>query len=114
LSEPPPLFLSHIVLRIRPLNDHDITFIPPRFQRIALSASSPTTVSIDSGSSIGTIKKPPQQFHYDRVLGSTEGQQDLYEAAAERLVGKFLDGFNVTILAYVLFSPLSLSRIDSN
>jgi len=43
--------------------------------------------------------KKPQTFHYDRVLGPQEGQKELYEAAAERLVGKFMEGFNVTILA---------------
>lgn len=51
-------------------------------------------------------------FLTNTVLGPSEGQQDLYEAAASRLVEKFLDGFNVTILAFVSLSlslPVLLS-----
>lgn len=82
-----------------------MTSIPPRFQRIAISPASTTSVSIDSGS--GALAgaggpsngKKVQTFHYDRVLGPNDGQKELYDAAADRLVGKFMEGFNVTILA---------------
>lgn len=92
------------VLRIRPINAHDLTSIPPRFQRISLTPASSTTVSVDAGSSAstGSVSAKRNQtlnFHYDRVLGPEETQRDLYEAAASKLVEKFLQGFNVTILA---------------
>lgn len=93
------------VLRIRPINPHDLVSIPPRFQRISLTPASSTTVSVDAGSSAGSISSKRSQtlnFHYDRVLGPDEGQRDLYEAAASKLVDKFIQGFNVTILACVL------------
>lgn len=90
------------------MNAHDLASIPPRFQRLSLTPASSTTVSVDAGSSAGTAagsvsgrRSQMLNFHYDRVLGPDEGQRDLYEAAASKLVDKFIQGFNVTILACV-------------
>lgn len=95
------------------MNAHDLASIPPRFQRLSLTPASSTTVSVDAGSSAGSAsgvggrRSQMLNFHYDRVLGPDDGQRDLYEAAASKLVDKFIQGFNVTILACVWVLVLS-------
>ncbi|KAG0227887.1 hypothetical protein BGW42_002541, partial [Actinomortierella wolfii] len=41
-----------------------------------------------------------RQFTFDYVFGPTSTQEEVYRGSAHRLVEKFLEGFNVTIMAY--------------
>lgn len=42
-----------------------------------------------------------KEFSYDFIQGQAASQSDVFEGVrAERLVGKFVDGFNCTIFAY--------------
>ncbi|CAM9480722.1 unnamed protein product, partial [Phaeothamnion confervicola] len=45
-------------------------------------------------------KAPPQFFTYDSVFPSRVSQRDLYASTAARMLSSFLEGFNVTIIAY--------------
>lgn len=39
-------------------------------------------------------------FSFDRVLGPADGQDAVYKTSAQPLISKFMEGYNVTILAY--------------
>ncbi|KAF9977018.1 hypothetical protein BGZ73_007226 [Actinomortierella ambigua] len=41
-----------------------------------------------------------RQFTFDHVFGPASTQEEIYRGSAHRLVEKFLEGFNVTIMAY--------------
>ncbi|KAG0259834.1 hypothetical protein DFQ27_003872 [Actinomortierella ambigua] len=41
-----------------------------------------------------------RQFTFDHVFGPVSTQEEIYRGSAHRLVEKFLEGFNVTIMAY--------------
>ncbi|PWN29997.1 kinesin-domain-containing protein [Jaminaea rosea] len=99
-----------VAVRVRPLNPHDAATIPPRWQRSVLAPISSNSVQVEASSGpppSGDAAGPPaagaahkrQQFTYDRVLGPHEGQEDVY-AAVQPMVSRFLEGFNVTVLAY--------------
>lgn len=99
------------VVRIRPNIGSDAANVPPRFQRIVVHPVSETTLSADNAGAVGAGAGPAspaagpsgraakQMFTFDRVIGPTEGQPDVWDCA-EPLVDSFLEGFNATILAY--------------
>ncbi|PKC06950.1 kinesin-domain-containing protein, partial [Rhizophagus irregularis] len=77
-------------VRIRPITTQDN--LPTRFQRQVLTTSAPNQVVVQAD------KK--QVFSYDYVFGPESTQQDVYDKAIVKLVDNFLEGYNVTILAY--------------
>ncbi|GES93100.1 P-loop containing nucleoside triphosphate hydrolase protein [Rhizophagus clarus] len=81
-----------VVVRIRPITNQETSNLPSRFQRQVLTTSAPNQVIVQAD------KK--QVFSYDYVFGPESTQQDVYEKAVVKLVDNFLEGYNVTILAY--------------
>ncbi|CAG8467879.1 1610_t:CDS:2 [Dentiscutata erythropus] len=83
-----------VALRIRPLTSEDLINIPIRFQRNILStaAYAPNQVSIQH--------EKKHNFSFDYVFRQECNQKEVYERCVTKMVDKFLDGFNVTILAY--------------
>ncbi|KAJ7633003.1 kinesin [Roridomyces roridus] len=102
-----------VALRIRPPTSQDSTSIPARFQRSVLSATSSTSVSVDSTTGPVTSGPAPaasaasaaaaakkQVFSFDQVHGPPTTQHSMFTSTALPLVSRFLEGFNCTILAY--------------
>ncbi|CAG8494623.1 40522_t:CDS:2, partial [Gigaspora margarita] len=83
-----------VALRIRPLTSEDLINIPTRFQKNVLStaAYAPNQVTIQH--------EKKHNFTFDYVFGQGCNQKEVYERAVKKMLDKFLDGFNVTILAY--------------
>ncbi|RIA99187.1 P-loop containing nucleoside triphosphate hydrolase protein, partial [Glomus cerebriforme] len=81
-------------LRIRPLTQEDLINLPSRFQRNILSNSpfTPNQVIVHGDKKL--------TFNFDYVFGPETQQKDIYDTAVRNMVDKFLEGFNVTILAY--------------
>ncbi|CAH7688191.1 hypothetical protein PPACK8108_LOCUS23119 [Phakopsora pachyrhizi] len=100
-----------VVLRIRPFH-HDAN-VPSRFQRSVINPLNSTTVSIEaspvsvsgtptaasSNSYSGQSSKNNLRFTFDRVYAPDEGQSAIW-SSVEALVGRFLEGYNVTVFAY--------------
>ncbi|CAI2175051.1 3343_t:CDS:2 [Funneliformis geosporum] len=86
-----------VALRIRPITNEDTANLPTRFQRQILTTSShiPNQVVVQ-----GQNDKKPQNFSFDHVFGPDTKQNEVFEKAVLNLVDKFLEGYNVTILAY--------------
>ena len=104
---------SFTAVRIRPTTSQDTVSIPARFQRTVIQAASTTSVQVDSTQSTPTAptangaQVPPsagptkKQFYtFDQVHHPATSQHALYQATAEPLISRFLQGFNCTILAY--------------
>lgn len=103
-----------VALRIRPPTNQDSTSIPARFQRPVIHATSSTTVSVEAVTNAGTSGGPPtaapasatgaaqkkQSFSFDQVHGPPTTQHSMFTSTAQPLIGRFLEGFNCTILAY--------------
>ncbi|CAD6945817.1 unnamed protein product [Tilletia controversa] len=106
-----------VVVRIRPITNADQSSIPQRWQRVVVHPTSASALQVDqasgppaNGSAGGGGAGPAaanaaketkrQMFSFDRVMGTSDGQQQVYENAAEHLIPRFIEGFNVTILAY--------------
>ncbi|CAI2167152.1 10509_t:CDS:2, partial [Funneliformis geosporum] len=83
-----------VALRIKPLTEEDLEKLPSRFQRQILTAPSnaPNQLIVEGDKR--------QIFHFDHVFPPETTQQEVYERAVENLVDKYLEGYNVTILAY--------------
>ncbi|CAG8781714.1 16516_t:CDS:2, partial [Cetraspora pellucida] len=81
-------------LRIRPLTAEDLVNLPTRFQRNVLSTTlfAPNQVTV--------LGEKKQTFTFDHVFGPESSQRDIYDRCIKSMVDKFLEGFNVTILAY--------------
>ncbi|RHZ47071.1 hypothetical protein Glove_593g4 [Diversispora epigaea] len=82
-----------VALRIKPLTTDDMEKLPSRFQRQVI------TTSYTPGQVIVENEKRPI-FQYDYVFGPEASQEDVYNKSVTNLLGKFLEGYNVTILAY--------------
>jgi hypothetical protein len=48
-----------------------------------------------------------KQFRFDHVFDTESRQQDVFTNVGDPLVRKFIEGYNVTILAYVNMNNLS-------
>ncbi|CAB5380623.1 uncharacterized protein OCT59_016502 [Rhizophagus irregularis] len=83
-----------VALRIRPLTQEDLVNLPSRFQRNVLSTSpfTPNQVIVHGDKKL--------TFNFDYVFGPETQQRDVYDISVRNMVDKFLEGFNVTILAY--------------
>ncbi|UZJ52336.1 hypothetical protein CBS101457_001656 [Exobasidium rhododendri] len=96
-----------VAVRIRPVTGHDQSSIPARWQRSVVQSISSNVVQVDASGQAppgatalapGTSKK--QNFTFDRVMGASDGQEQIYNASVMPLISRFLEGYNVTILAY--------------
>ncbi|CAG8445487.1 15018_t:CDS:2 [Funneliformis caledonium] len=83
-----------VALRIKPLTEEDLEKLPTRFQRQILTTPS------NALNQLIVEGDKRQIFHFDHVFPPETTQQEVYERAVENLVDKFLEGYNVTILAY--------------
>ncbi|KAI9481678.1 MAG: hypothetical protein EXX96DRAFT_608332 [Benjaminiella poitrasii] len=79
-------------LRIRPLTDRDRA--RPRFANLA----NDDVLKIHDK----TIQVVPQNklFTFDHVFGTESTQNEIFTNLGERLIRKFIEGYNITILAY--------------
>jgi kinesin family protein 4/21/27 len=66
--------------------------IPQRFQRSMAHVTSPTSLAVD-------VPQGRKLFVFDRVFPETVNQEGIWEYLNES-VGSFLQGYNVSILAY--------------
>ncbi|RHZ83436.1 hypothetical protein Glove_94g24 [Diversispora epigaea] len=82
-----------VALRIKPLTPEDLEKLPSRFQRQIIS-----TTQTSGQVAVETDKRPI--FQFDHVFGPEATQEEIYEKAVINLLEKFLEGYNVTILAY--------------
>ncbi|CAG8579760.1 2401_t:CDS:2 [Funneliformis caledonium] len=86
-----------LTLRIRPLTSEDLANLPTRFQKSVLS----TTPNAPNQVIVTNDKNDKKQtFNYDYVFDPESTQKDVYDNAVLKLTDKFLEGYNVTILAY--------------
>ncbi|CAO3662344.1 unnamed protein product [Rhizopus stolonifer] len=81
-----------VALRIRPLTDRDRA--QPRFANLAnddVLKPQDKTVQVVSQN---------KYFSFDHVFGTTSTQEDVFKEVGDNLIRKFIDGYNITILAY--------------
>ncbi|CAG8470449.1 3608_t:CDS:2 [Funneliformis mosseae] len=83
-----------VALRIRPLSAEELVNIPTRLQKNVISATpfTPNQVVVQ-----GDKKR---SYTFDHVFGPETTQKEIYDKAVMNLVDKFLEGNNVTLLAY--------------
>ncbi|CDH52276.1 kinesin group protein [Lichtheimia corymbifera JMRC:FSU:9682] len=81
-----------VALRIRPLTERDRA--QPRFA----SLSENDVLHAQDGSV--HIVSQNKMFHFDQVFKPSCTQSEIFATVGEKLVRKFVDGYNVTILAY--------------
>ncbi|KAJ8663336.1 hypothetical protein O0I10_000575 [Lichtheimia ornata] len=81
-----------VALRVRPLTSQDRA--QPRFSQ---STDSDVIKTFDT-----TVNVVPHQkaFTFDHVFGTNSTQEQVFSSVASKLVDRFIDGYNVTILAY--------------
>ncbi|KAL8691196.1 MAG: hypothetical protein Q9218_003523 [Villophora microphyllina] len=87
--------LVKVAVRVRPPlrpTDPGFDLIPQRFQRSMVQIASPTSIAIDSPQG----RRP---FHFDRVFGEETSQDKVWEYLRDS-VHAFVQGFNISILAY--------------
>ncbi|KAI8883227.1 kinesin-domain-containing protein [Backusella circina FSU 941] len=82
-----------VALRIRPLTDRDRA--QPRFANLA----NDDVLKIIENTSVQVIPHN-KQFRFDHVFDTESRQQDVFTNVGDPLVRKFIEGYNVTILAY--------------
>lgn len=102
-------FSPPTAVRIRPVTNADQGNIPSRWQRNVLHPLGANSLQIEQGAApppasggAASANAPgkKQTFNFDRVLSPSDGQAQVYSSVAEPLIGRFLEGYNVTILAY--------------
>jgi kinesin family protein 4/21/27 len=82
-------------VRVRPPlkpTDPGYELIPQRFQRSMVHVTSPTSLAVD-------VPQGRKLFVFDRVFPETTDQNGIWEYLSDS-VGSFLQGYNVSILAY--------------
>ncbi|KAL4868098.1 hypothetical protein BDV12DRAFT_108182 [Aspergillus spectabilis] len=82
-------------VRVRPPlkpTDPGYELVPQRFQRSMAHVTSPTSLAID-------VPQGRKLFVFDRVFPETVDQEGVWEYLSDS-VGSFLQGYNVSILAY--------------
>ncbi|GAA5812785.1 hypothetical protein MFLAVUS_006243 [Mucor flavus] len=87
-----PVSLAMTTLRIRPLTERDRA--QPRFANLAHD----DVLKIHDS----TVQVVPQNklFTFDHVFGINSTQEEIFSALGENLIRKFVEGYNITILAY--------------
>ncbi|KAL9000138.1 MAG: hypothetical protein Q9169_001213 [Polycauliona sp. 2 TL-2023] len=89
------LFSVATAVRVRPPlrpSDPGFDLIPQRFQRSMVHVASPTSISVDS-------PQGRKMFLFDRVFGE-DAEQDIVWDYLHDSVDAFIQGFNVSVLAY--------------
>ncbi|KAL4965556.1 kinesin family protein [Aspergillus stella-maris] len=84
-----------VAVRVRPPlkpTDPGYELIPQRFQRSMAHVTSPTSLAVD-------VPQGRKLFVFDRVFAETVEQEGIWEYLSDS-VGSFLQGYNVSILAY--------------
>lgn len=84
-----------IAVRVRPPlkpTDPGYELIPQRFQRSMVHVTSPTSLAVD-------VPQGRKLFVFDRVFPETTDQNGIWEYLSDS-VSSFLQGYNVSILAY--------------
>lgn len=84
-----------LAVRVRPPlkpGDPGYELIPQRFQRSMVHVTSPTSLAVD-------VPQGRKVFVFDRVFPETTDQQGIWEYLSDS-VNSFLQGYNVSILAY--------------
>ncbi|GFN11288.1 kinesin family protein [Aspergillus tubingensis] len=84
-----------VAVRVRPPlkpTDPGYELVPQRFQRPMVHVTNPTSVAID-------VPQGRKLFVFDRVFAETVDQDGVWDYLSDS-VGSFLQGFNVSILAY--------------
>jgi hypothetical protein len=82
-------------VRVRPPlkpTDPGYELIPQRFQRSMVHVTSPTSLAVD-------VPQGRKLFVFDRVFPETTDQNGIWEYLSDS-VSSFLQGYNVSILAY--------------
>jgi hypothetical protein len=89
------MVLSCLAVRVRPPlrpEDPGYELIPQRFRGSLCHVTSPTSLTVDSSNG-------KKLFVFDRVFGEDVDQDGVWEYLSES-VGSFVQGYNVSILAY--------------
>ncbi|KAL4930904.1 kinesin family protein [Aspergillus undulatus] len=84
-----------VAVRVRPPlkpTDPGYELIPQRFQRSMAHVTSPTSLAVD-------VPQGRKLFVFDRVFAETVDQEGIWEYLSDS-VGSFIQGYNVSILAY--------------
>ncbi|KAI9371806.1 hypothetical protein BJX61DRAFT_509999 [Aspergillus egyptiacus] len=84
-----------VAVRVRPPlkpTDPGYELIPQRFQRSMVHVTSPTSLAVD-------VPQGRKLFVFDRVFPETVDQEGIWEYLSDS-VNSFLQGYNVSILAY--------------
>ncbi|KAL4802131.1 hypothetical protein BDV18DRAFT_147567 [Aspergillus unguis] len=84
-----------VAVRVRPPlkpTDPGYDLIPQRFQRSMAHVTSPTSLAVD-------VPQGRKLFVFDRVFAETIDQEGIWDYLSDS-VGSFLQGYNVSILAY--------------
>ncbi|GJJ78918.1 hypothetical protein EMPS_11277 [Entomortierella parvispora] len=106
-----------VALRIRPLVNESKLGVNRTRQRpetevlslIERSSTPPLNGYSGTGSNCDSQQQQPQQvvvvplqrhFTFDHIFGTGSSQEDVYQGSVKRMVDKFLEGYNVTIMAY--------------
>nr|CAG8474918.1 6747_t:CDS:10 [Entrophospora candida] len=95
MSTSPEKTSVQVAVRIRPITEEDLKSCPTKYQHTVITSSqfTPNQVIVQDGD-----KKYP--YNFDHVFGPEDAQKDVFEKSVLKLVEKFLEGYNVTILAY--------------
>ncbi|RIA99358.1 P-loop containing nucleoside triphosphate hydrolase protein, partial [Glomus cerebriforme] len=88
------LYICIKALRIRPLSAEELVKIQSRLQRNVISTTpfTPNQVVVQG--------EKKQSFTFDHVFGTETTQKEIYDKAVMNLVDQFLEGNNVTVLAF--------------
>ncbi|KAF9431528.1 hypothetical protein BGZ76_000191, partial [Entomortierella beljakovae] len=101
-----------VALRIRPIvtdaknnkvrqrNETEVLSLVERFERSPTPSGYPGSVNnYDQPQQIAVV--PLQRyFTFDHVFGTGATQDEVYQGSVKRMVDRFMDGYNVTIMAY--------------
>ena len=91
----PKQLTCRIAVRVRPPlkpTDPGYELIPQRFQRSMVHVTTPTSLAVD-------VPQGRKLFVFDRVFPETVDQDGIWEYLSDS-VNSFLQGYNVSILAY--------------
>ncbi|GBB94544.1 hypothetical protein RclHR1_02380003 [Rhizophagus clarus] len=86
--------IVQVALRIRPFSAEELVRIPSRLQKNVISTTpfTPNQVVIQG--------EKKQSFTFDHVFGTEATHKDIYDKTVMKLVDQFLEGNNVTVLAF--------------
>lgn len=93
--QPPNRCVVYTAVRVRPPlqpSDPGFDLIPHRFQRSMVHVASPTSISVDS-------PQGRKLFIFDQVFGADAQQEKVWDYVHDS-VDAFIQGFNVSVLAY--------------